>query len=1573
MSGSPTARLSTLVAFLILGALAFAINSLGITQTVPMGAVTGLISLPDGRALPGAEVVVEYFLPEGTPAVYDEAKLQDQGVSLVRSTRTNAEGKFRIGSLPVGNYAVRVTGKVHTGQTTVQIREGELAEAKVQLTRSDPYLSMEGSQRVVLPGESPEVTLSGLSDGPELDWAFLRISERKLESGQDLSSLIYAIAQGRMRENPEREGDVDVIWSEKKPIQAQELEGNFTEKRTLPKLETGIYLLRVKSKEHTRFAYFNVTRLGLILKADTQKTAVMTVDVETGRPRAGAQVMWVAAGQTGRSLGETKADGLLQSALPQGPAGQVMVMARQGKDRAFAWFYRNDARSLNVVSEFVTDRPVYRPGDEVGFRATLRTRVGGRYAFPPVRSARLIITDPDDTELKNELITIDARGTITGAFRIPKFGRLGSYQVQMKGDGWDVYQTVNVLSYRTPEYSVRVEGPTKMQVRGDSVEVKVTATAFTGEPLPGARVSADVNVAYRWSYGPMDPEFDPWYAPWDDEGEYIRTVEGVTGVDGSLIVRIPTGEFRGDSFDRNNFDVIVRATVADPAGRTYEGKTRFGVYRGTGGLTVDAPGIGDPQSPMRVRLTGEDGRTLPAGTPVEIKFGREVYGRQRTGFEQERVANVALDAKGEAAFELTPAQSGNYVIRAQAKDPRGNTLLAEGSVWVRGAALEVGSPGAPALMVTLDKAGYRPGEEAEVLIRSANPNASVLVGIEAERLERVQVVQLKNGEGRMKIRVTPEMMPNVEIAVCAVVNREMETATRALVVKTEGLRVKVEVTPDRPEAKPGESVTYTIRTLGADGKGIASRVAMSLVDEGVYRVVNDASDPVQTFYFRRWSSVSTTSSLQRIYLDGEAKASAGAGAAQGEAPRVRRDIRDTAFWTPDVATDANGEAKITVKLPDNLTSWRATVRAYSGAERFGVTRMQLVSKLPVMVRLATPSIGRVDDQMTLTALVTNTTSTELTGRVSLVAPGLALAESAQTVTVPAGSTASVAFDATVPTGASFSRLQVTAQLGAYYDALERTLTLAGRTTRETTGQSVWIAPGQTWRGAVNRTPDMVGGRMSVYVSDQLTESLLPALADLAKYPYGCAEQTASRALAAALWIRFAGTPSLPDGPNAQDVLDGGLARLRDMQTGGGWGWFNDASVDYWTTAHILETLREIESLGFTQAQPMYARASNSVLQSLKNTPPSYTTQLAARALAASSADPALLTHLRWTPVAEEGTTIPEPEPAEWINRAMAWHRLSERGVAGAAAERDRALAQIQSTRTENEGAVGVETYGNMETDLQAIRLRRAMGGDVTGLRAYVLGNRDGAQWDNTYLSASALLALRPDMTTVTPSDPLNLDGLVVNVGNRDFAVAELAAKVRGVQQPIMDLDPGSTEVVITNTGARPLIVSIQMDAEVSSKDRKASSTTDQLTFTRAYYEVVPTRMEDGTTRLMPAKSPTSRLMSGKTYRCVLTITSASGLSRVAIEDPLPAGLRAVGADRLGADWEWLNWWSDAQYFDDRTVFFAYQVPKGTSTIEYVVRAESAGTTYAPPGRVYPMYVADIEARSGESAIEVLRP
>ena len=46
---------------------------------------------------------------------------------------------------------------------------------------------------------------------------------------------------------------------------------------------------------------------------------------------------------------------------------------------------------------------------------------------------------------------------------------------------------------------------------------------------------------------------------------------------------------------------------------------------------------------------------------------------------------------------------------------------------------------------------------------------------------------------------------------------------------------------------------------------------------------------------------------------------------------LRKTFADTAAWEPAARTDAAGKASIRVKLPDNLTTWRATARGHRGS------------------------------------------------------------------------------------------------------------------------------------------------------------------------------------------------------------------------------------------------------------------------------------------------------------------------------------------------------------------------------------------------------------------------------------------------------------------------------------------------------------------------------------------------------------------------------------------------------------------------------------------------------------------
>ena len=48
---------------------------------------------------------------------------------------------------------------------------------------------------------------------------------------------------------------------------------------------------------------------------------------------------------------------------------------------------------------------------------------------------------------------------------------------------------------------------------------------------------------------------------------------------------------------------------------------------------------------------------------------------------------------------------------------------------------------------------------------------------------------------------------------------------------------------------------------------------------------------------------------------------------QPEPPRLRQFFPETLFWLPEVETDADGRAQLTIPVADTITTWRVSVVA----------------------------------------------------------------------------------------------------------------------------------------------------------------------------------------------------------------------------------------------------------------------------------------------------------------------------------------------------------------------------------------------------------------------------------------------------------------------------------------------------------------------------------------------------------------------------------------------------------------------------------------------------------------------
>lgn len=327
--------------------------------------------------------------------------------------------------------------------------------------------------------------------------------------------------------------------------------------------------------------------------------------------------------------------------------------------------------------------------------------------------------------------------------------------------------------------------------------------------------------------------------------------------------------------------------------------------------------------------------------------------------------------------------------------------------------------------------------------------------------------------------------------------------------------------------------------------------------------------------------------------------------AGGEEPAVivRSDFRSTVFWQPDVVTDKNGSATVKVKYPDSLTGWKATARAVSAVNQFGIAETNTHTKEPLIVRLEAPRFFVVGDTVTISAVVNNNTDEPIDARVALEASGIVVGDGSDSarvpdlrLKVPANGESRADWTATVKTTGD-AKLKVTARGGKYADAMEKSIVAYEH------GIEKFISKSGKARGNdITVNLDLPHDRkegstsLTVQVTPSTAVTMLDALPYLADYPYGCTEQTMSRFLPSVITAKtlrdlglqpedvmgraFGGietnfaAATHPKGKKnlemLNDMTDAGLKRLYDFQHGdGGWGWWKEGDSDHWMTAYVV--------------------------------------------------------------------------------------------------------------------------------------------------------------------------------------------------------------------------------------------------------------------------------------------------------------------------------------------------------------------------------------------------------------------
>ncbi|MBI5280408.1 MAG: alpha-2-macroglobulin, partial [Candidatus Solibacter usitatus] len=972
--------------------------------------------------------------------------------------------------------------------------------------------------------------------------------------------------------------------------------------------EKGLYVLEATDGVKQAYTIISVTGLALLTKTTAGAVLVRAVDRATGRPVADCPVQlydWarktaVLESQTGpQGLLEAKVDGVSEEGL--------MVLARRGQDFAAATvggYMLGSARARALTGYVYTDRPVYRPGHKVHFRSILRTMETAEYGLPKESSVQVEVNDSQGKTVLKKRLSLSEFGTAHGDLDLPAGAPLGYYgiNVGLSGDERAVraYGGFHVEEYRKPDYEVKVLPESKRLTQGGRMSVTIEARYYYGEPVAGAAVSYAV---HRYRYWPPWWEVDDDFGEDGEEGagyggEQILEASGKLDAQGRLAVSVPAEKWQHDAVYR------VEARVTDSTRREIRAAASFTATRGPFFISarperyVYAPG---DAAKVIVETKDHDGNPA-AGIPFTLEVAQREWNKPDQPAILTKQGRTGPD--GKAAIEFPAPPSGSWQIRAAAPNPSGGEITDEAWLWVSGAWVARDAGRQQRVQIIPDKASYKPGDTAKVLIVAGVPECDLWLSLEGKTLYWSRFIAVQGGTASVEVPIESSHAPNVFLEAVFVRDNTLYRGSKSIKVPPVEKQIQVEVKTAKAEYKPGEPAAFSVVARDHKGQPLSAEFSLGVVDEAIYAIKRETQpDILSSFYGRVWNRVSTDSSLH-YYFYGEAgrrrmmlaemrqrESRAQLKPERLQEPRIRKEFPDTAYWIADLRTGADGRAEALVTFPDSLTTWRATARGVTRDTRVGSALQRTIVRKNILVTIAAPRFLTEGDEIVLPVLVRNYTAAEQKVKVSLQAEGAAiLSQQDGDLIVAAKGEGRLDYRVRVPASEK-AVLTAKALTATESDALEITLPV------EPFGLKL-VEPVQTrierpaekqeysFTFPSGASPNWRA--VSVRLAPSVAGAVFGALDYLLTYPYGCTEQTMSSFLpnvVVSQALRDLNLDAAIDRQALDRKVKAGLERLYSFQhQDGGWGWWRGDESDLFMTAYVASGVKLAAASGYAMDQ-----------------------------------------------------------------------------------------------------------------------------------------------------------------------------------------------------------------------------------------------------------------------------------------------------------------------------------------------------------------------------------------------------
>lgn len=254
--------------------------------------------------------------------------------------------------------------------------------------------------------------------------------------------------------------------------------------------------------------------------------------------------------------------------------------------------------------------------------------------------------------------------------------------------------------------------------------------------------------------------------------------------------------------------------------------------------------------------------------------------------------------------------------------------------------------------------------------------------------------------------------------------------------------------------------------------------------------------------------------------------------------QIRKNMNETAFFFPQLATNENGEIVIKFKAPEALTRWKIMGLAHTKDLNYGQIEKTLVTQKDLMIFTNAPRFMREGDTMEFAAKISNISDRDLSGTADLhffdaltmksIDDLLGLKQSSIPFSVNKGISSAVSWKISIPEGLQAVVYRMTASSGTFSDGEEAAIPVL--TNRMLVTESMPLPVNGMTQKKFNFDKLIQSGkagstlrnyRLSLEYTSNPAWYAVQALPYLMEYPYDCAEQLFSRYYANSLATHLA--------------------------------------------------------------------------------------------------------------------------------------------------------------------------------------------------------------------------------------------------------------------------------------------------------------------------------------------------------------------------------------------------------------------------------------------------------------------